>query len=86
MDKSDIEYLENCLAHTSKQHSLIHNSDKIWYANNDTLLAVARILDEDFSFRDTSCVIDYFEKPYKWEYEMKQIVDNYKELQEMKNG
>jgi vacuolar-type H+-ATPase catalytic subunit A/Vma1 len=86
MDKSDIEYLENCLEHTSKQHNLLTDSNKIWYSNNDTVLSVARILDSDFSFRDTSSVIDFFEKPYKGEYEMRQIVKAYKEIQEAKDG
>jgi RIO-like serine/threonine protein kinase len=79
MDKLDIEYLENCLTHTSKQHDIFKESSKIWYVDSDTLITVARILDGECYFREASNAIDFFEKPYKWESEMQEIVDTYKE-------
>ena len=77
MNSIDAEYLENCLKHTTKQHNVIHEYDKLWYANGDTLITVARILDKEFNFPTTSEVIDFFESPYKFEKMIEGIIEEF---------
>ncbi len=74
MDGVDIEYLKNCLENTFKVHG-IANASKIWYTSQDTMLTVARILDDEGCFDRTSDVIYYFEKPWKWEQDMQELIE-----------
>ena len=76
MDKSEIEFLKNCLAHTFGGRALIPPPDT-WYLSGDTVLTVAEILDGECYFHTTGDVIRYFEKPWKWETDMQEIVDTY---------
>jgi len=77
MDKSDIEYLDNCLKHTANHHSSWRERNRIWYTSGDTVLTVARILDKGFYFPTTSEVIDFFESPYKFEKMIQGIIEDF---------
>ena len=78
MNKSDIEYLKNCLENTSSKIGLM-NPD-LWYNNGDSLLTIARILDNEDYFPSTHDVIYFFEKPYKYESDMQEIIDDFQEV------
>ncbi len=69
--KQDAEYLRNCLAKTSKQVGLL--SPNLWYANDDTLITVATILEGESLFT-ASDAIRFFEKPYHFENDMKELI------------
>jgi len=66
-DKEDKEYLAECLKHTDLLTA--------WYISDDTVMTVARILDEEGNFRTSSQCRDFFEKPSKWEKSMRNIVE-----------
>ncbi len=74
MDKNDYDFIKICLTKTDKNSSRL---DKTWCSNSDTVIAVARILDSDCYFIDTSDVINYFERPYTYEDKMQEILDTY---------
>ena len=46
-----------------------------WYEDEETVVTVARILNYWGTFSDAEEVIDYFEKPWKFERDMKFIVE-----------
>jgi len=46
-----------------------------WWKSGDTVLTVASTLNRWGMFTDTSQVIDYFEKPWKFERDMKFIIE-----------
>jgi hypothetical protein len=76
--KEERDALQYCLDNTFKVHG-IANSHKVWYTDNDTMLSVAQILDGECCFRDTGEAVLFFEKPHKWESNMKELVDEYDE-------
>lgn len=78
MDKGDIEYLERCLESISKKIGLMN--PLLWYNSGDVMLSVARILDDEGCFSKTSDVIYFFEKPWKWESDMQEIIDDFQEV------
>jgi hypothetical protein len=94
MDKQDYDYIKSCLEHTYAHHKLPHEADMVWYVNHETQLSVARILDSECYFPNTEDVIYFFEKPWKYEREMQEIIEtyakeydeNYKEDEEEENA
>ncbi len=76
MSKDDCEYLKHCLAKTYKGGTPITD---VWYSDGDTTLHVASILDEEGCFPRTRDVIYFFEKPWKWESGMRDLVNDYEE-------
>lgn len=79
--REDKEYLKHCLEGiwtplTTKTRSFVvvtpvHN----WWKSDETCVTVARILERWGQFKERSDVIDFFEKPYKFEDNMKFIVE-----------
>jgi hypothetical protein len=69
----DKEYLKYRLISSDSMPGL-HKD--IWWKSDDTVVSVARILERWGQFKERSEVIDYFEKPYKFENNMKFIVEN----------
>jgi hypothetical protein len=65
----DKETLKHCLERNEPQNGL-------WWAFDEKVLRVAKILDRWRQFTNTSEVIDYFESPHKFEDKMKFIVEN----------
>lgn len=76
MQNIEKELLKDCLNNTFKKHG-IANMDKVWYQTHDTLVSVANILDEEGDFHQTSDVIQFFEKPWKWEHDMQELINDY---------
>ncbi|MEE8470470.1 MAG: hypothetical protein V3S51_03990 [Dehalococcoidia bacterium] len=52
----------------------LRNLEAGWWNSDDTLLAVARILDDFGSFESPGDVISYFVEPWKWGEEISEIV------------
>jgi len=77
MYKEDYEYIKSCLQKTSKQFPNILDGDKLWYSNDDTLITVARILNNEFYFETPTEVIHFFERPYAHEDKMQELLDSY---------
>ncbi len=78
MDRYDYETLKDCLSHTYNKYDLLNLN--VWYGSDETVLSVARILNSEYRFsgRDTfnsvdNC-IDYFESPWKWETDVRELV------------
>lgn len=76
--KEDMEYLRECLKHTSKQEGNYPNGSpfvkKLWWGNEEATARVARILEEHHQLTTPLSVINFFEKPYYWEVNMMKIV------------
>lgn len=72
-DKSDIEYLKSLPFLGLRPASLL-NITKVWYSSDDTIINVARILNDNGVFISTKQVIDFFESPYKWEYDILELI------------
>ncbi len=45
-----------------------------WWKDDDTVLAVARILDDFGSFQSTANVVSFFFRPWHWKAEILRIV------------
>ena len=82
----DKEYLKHCLELQSQRIPIPRfisfglGSKQVvlspkWWHSDDTVLTVARLLERWGQFKERSDVIDFFEKPYKFEQEMKFIVE-----------
>jgi len=70
--KDDAGYLRECLKRTSKQVGLL--SPNLWYASDETLLSVASILESEVLFT-ASDAIRFFEKPYHFENDMRELIE-----------
>jgi len=70
--QEDKEYLKYRLAGSDSTPGL-HKD--IWWKSDDTMITVARILLCYDQFHSKEDIIDFFEKPYKYEKEMKFIVE-----------
>ena len=70
--EADKEYLKHCLERSDSQPGL-HKD--IWWKSDETCVTVARILLRYGQFHSRDDVIDFFEKPYKFEDNMKFIVE-----------
>ncbi len=90
MTNKDIAYLTECLKHPhpkvespysplsireSVSASVAERASKAWYSSEETVLTVARILDQEGYFLIPRHVIDYFEKPWHWEQQMKNTIE-----------
>lgn len=73
--QEDKEYLKHCLERSDMRPGL-HKD--IWWKSDNTVITVARILERWGQFKERSDVIDFFEKPYKFEQEMKFIIEEVK--------
>ena len=51
------------------------NLRDVWYQSYDNCICVANILNAEYRFGDTGDVIYFFEKPWKWETEMKELAN-----------
>lgn len=71
MDKSDGELLKECLNHTYKPGQDLRF---VWYQNRNTCLDVARILNSEGYFASTDDVIYFFEKPWKYENDITDLL------------
>jgi hypothetical protein len=78
IDNNEVETLKECLDNTFKTHGILNHS-KVWYETFDTLLSVATILESETYFIKTFDVISFFEKPWKWETDMQELIDEYYE-------
>ncbi len=78
MDNRDREYLEHCLKHTWEHHGLLE-SNKTWYSSGDTMFTVAIILNDEGYFNKPIDVIRFYEKPWKYESDMREIIKTYNE-------
>lgn len=76
--QEDKEYLKHCLKPERKILSLVESyvyGEWHWWESEDTALSVARILERWGQFKERSDVIDFFEKPCKFEDKMRFIVE-----------
>ena len=78
LDKEDRKYLKN-LPYLGIKPNLPQLL-LVWYASDERTLAVARILDKQGIFQNTSQVIDYFEKPRKFEQDIQALIKEYEEV------
>ncbi len=67
------EYLGICLKGTYEKVGLL--SPNLWYRSDDTLLTVASILAHYGILSTAKDAIAFFEKPYKWERDMKDLAE-----------
>lgn len=76
--QEDKEYLKHCL-HCQERTTFVLGSRNLipepWWESDNAVLTVARILERWGQFKERTDVIDYFEKPYKFEQGMKFIVE-----------
>ena len=49
-----------------------------WWKSGDTVRTVALVLNKFGVFRDTGQVIDYFQSPRKYQYEIDSLVESLK--------
>jgi len=73
--KEDYEYLKN-LPYLGIKPDLF-DFLKVWYASEETTIIVARIFNSQGIFRSISSVIDYFEKPRKFEQDIQALIKEY---------
>ena len=75
MRPNEKEILTRCLEHTMRGGTPV---DNVWYQNHNDVLA--QILDEECVFIKTEDVVLFFEKPWKWEQDMREILEADEEL------
>jgi hypothetical protein len=81
MDRYDYETLKDCLSHTYNKFDPLNM--KVWYTSNDTMLSVASILKDEYIFSGDSIsaslnnLLYFFEKPWKWENDIRELVIEY---------
>lgn len=75
--KEDYEYLKN-LPNLGITPSL-SNLSKQWYTSDDTLITVARMLDDYGVFPRTNHVVDFFENPRKWTKDIQDLIKEYEQ-------
>lgn len=73
-DKDDADYLNSCLARTSKKLGLM--SPDLWYTSGDTMQTVARILCHHGYLITAEDAIRFFDKPWGYEEDIKELVDS----------
>lgn len=73
MDNNDYEILKTC----------IKNPD--WYINNNNVLSVGNVLREERIIDHVSTAFDYFEAPWHYEPEIKDLIKEY-ELELVSDG
>jgi len=77
--KEDKEYLSRCLEHTKDKIGIFNPN--CWWQSEETVITVARILLKYGTFTALYSsdlgekIIDYFEKPYAFENDMRFIVE-----------
>ena len=69
----DGRFLLTMLENTLKDDK--SNIRDVWYQDHDNRLCVANILNAEYRFGDTCDVIYFFEKPWKWETEMRELAN-----------
>ena len=67
MEKHAYETLKNCLSRK--------NGD--WVGSHDTIMTVWHILKDGYIFEGVGDVFEYFDKPWHWENEMRDLVVDY---------
>lgn len=71
MDKEDYSYLKTLRPD--------------WWKTQDSLISVASILDYESIFPDTESVIQFFSKPWRWETEIKELIQEVIEISIMED-
>lgn len=71
--QEDKEYLKRCLECSDKL--LYHFAPNVWWKFDDKVLSVARILDRYGQSKERTDIIDFFEKPYKYEDKMRFVIE-----------
>jgi len=74
MDKNNYEYLKGLALVGCRDISLL---SKKWYNSEDTMISVARILEEEGILNTVDQAITFFEKPYKWERDIQDLIREY---------
>lgn len=74
-----IDYLEDCLKHTFEVEGL---TGDVWYKSGDSMLYIAQVLDDHDIFIKTSDVIYFFEKPWKYEGDMRDVINELKGIED----
>jgi hypothetical protein len=64
MDREDYTYLKDCIF-------------KRWEESHDTVMTVGRILKEEGYIRDVDQAFDYFDAPWHYETDMKEIMSEW---------
>lgn len=75
--QDDIDILERHLNHTSNKVGLL--SPDLWYSSNDNMLTVANILESHYYLRSAKHAIRFFEKPWHFESDMSELIEELKE-------
>lgn len=75
--KEDYEYLKN-LPNLGVKPS-ISNLMKVWYVSDETLITVARILNNNGVFPSSDTIIDFFESPRKWTRDIQSLIKEYEQ-------
>lgn len=74
--QADVEFLEELLTRTSKQVGF--DPKRLWYGSDDVMLRVANLLEDECYLRSASDAIRFFEKPYHFESDMRELIDTLK--------
>ncbi len=75
LSKEDYEYLKNLKYLGIKVNPL--NMTSAWYGSDDVVIRVARILVGNGVLLNPYILIDYFERPYKWEQPILGLIKEY---------
>ena len=80
LEQEDYEYLKN-LPHLNLTPSIV-DLIKVWYASDETLISVARILNSLDLFTSQNDVINFFESPHKWTRDIRDLITKYEPSQQ----
>jgi len=83
MDKTDVEYLRDCLTKTLKGGM---PGGDVWYVSSDTMLTVACILAGECYLSSADDAIRFFEKPWHFQSDMQEIVDEYTSAEKLEGS
>jgi len=76
IDRIDFDYLKQ-LDNLGKHFNLLEVGEK-WYMSDDTMQAVAVILNENGKFKTPADAISFFCNPDRWEAAIYDLINNYK--------
>ena len=73
MDPVEKDFIKTCLTKTADTNTPVANR---WYQDRENMTSIARILDGEFVFNKTSDVVYFMEKPWKWESDMQELLED----------
>lgn len=79
--KDDCEYLKQ-LPYLGDKVGLLDMVKK-WYTSEESTIQVAKILNAEGVFETKAQVIDYFESPYNWEWQIEMLIHTYNEQRKL---